>query len=574
MMKRSGSMDAIVRSYRGLARSPRTTIATLPTLIGVLPMPGGAIFSAPMVAAVDVEGRLTPGERATANYWFRHAIELVWPLYPSFILASSITGLAPARLSLVNLYSPVALVLAGSYFLLRKYSDPPRRAGSSAPEAAAAPKPAAPVATAPADPPATPRPAEASTPDGSGSGRPITMREHLRDFVRAFSPVLLILAVAFLGDIALDAAMPALSGLLPGLPAAALSRYLPILAGVMAGLLLLAARNPGIPTAGAVLTGATLKIIATVVGVKVFSWVLERIGVASAVAAELSGLGVPAPMVIALLPMFAGLVTGIGFGYVGLAYPIVLALLPSGAGGDDQGIRDRSGGSLRFRRNDAFAAPCLHGGDRRAFRHEAGGHDQAHRRAPRGVPRDRGALVRGAVVLPGLKAAGSGAGEVRTTPGTGGDRAGRLHGHVPESKHRACVAHQVRARDGSWQGTVRGPGLRAASRSPPSLVLVGILTPVDGLPLASFEHELADPLPGNELEEIGSRVQDLQHLVIGDSRLHEGSRDVDHESEPGEPGSRTEPPGDVGGRVTRSRVIPSTSSFGLMMYPWSASSSR
>jgi len=33
---------------------------------------------------------------------------------------------------------------------------------------------------------------------------------------------------------------------------------------------------------------------------------------------------------VALLPFVAGLVTGVGFGYVGLAFPIILGLIPSG----------------------------------------------------------------------------------------------------------------------------------------------------------------------------------------------------------------------------------------------------
>ncbi len=57
-------------------------------------MPGGAIFSAPMIqeaaSGLDVSGR----DKVVINYWFRHVWELTWPLYPGMILAASLCGMS------------------------------------------------------------------------------------------------------------------------------------------------------------------------------------------------------------------------------------------------------------------------------------------------------------------------------------------------------------------------------------------------------------------------------------------------------------------------------------------------
>ena len=63
LMQESRHLDRIVAGFLGLARDDRTAGAVLPALIGLLPMPGGALFSAPMVETVlcrnrrDIPGR-------------------------------------------------------------------------------------------------------------------------------------------------------------------------------------------------------------------------------------------------------------------------------------------------------------------------------------------------------------------------------------------------------------------------------------------------------------------------------------------------------------------------------------
>jgi integral membrane protein (TIGR00529 family) len=89
-MEQLGQMREILGRFRNRIGSKRWGMAALPALIGLLPMPGGAIFSAPMVDAFDEEGRLPPSLKSFLNYWYRHIWEYWWPLYPSVLLACAL----------------------------------------------------------------------------------------------------------------------------------------------------------------------------------------------------------------------------------------------------------------------------------------------------------------------------------------------------------------------------------------------------------------------------------------------------------------------------------------------------
>ena len=93
LLEAAGALQGAVEAFRGVVRDRRLSSALLPALVGFLPLPGGALLSAPMVEQASVGAGL-PGERkAVINYWFRHVWEYWWPLYPGFILAVGLLGI-------------------------------------------------------------------------------------------------------------------------------------------------------------------------------------------------------------------------------------------------------------------------------------------------------------------------------------------------------------------------------------------------------------------------------------------------------------------------------------------------
>jgi integral membrane protein (TIGR00529 family) len=118
-MERSGQSKRLMESLSGYLTSPRLRLIFFPALIGLLPMPGGAIFSAPMVKSVSEDMRITNSTRAMLNYWFRHVWEPCWPLYPGIILTVALADIPIIDLISKTWPGTLVMLALGWYFFLR-----------------------------------------------------------------------------------------------------------------------------------------------------------------------------------------------------------------------------------------------------------------------------------------------------------------------------------------------------------------------------------------------------------------------------------------------------------------------
>ena len=282
-LDRAGELQRIVGLARAVLRRPAVTMAALPALIGLMPMPGGALFSAPMVEAAAGEGQVTRAKLSAINYWYRHIWEFWWPLYPGVILAMTLTGLSFGVFAAVQL--PLGLFMATAGILIFRHMHPSFHS---------------------AQPPAAP-----------GTKRALAS---------ATMPIWIIVLIA----------LP-LTFAVPLLPATALPTWLnelvpkygPIFAGLLVAFLLVAWRAQfsradlrDLFTARKPYTMAIL-----VVSVMVFQYVLGAVGAPQRIAEELQALHVPLLAVVMILPAIAGAVTGLAVGFVGTSFPIVLPLV-------------------------------------------------------------------------------------------------------------------------------------------------------------------------------------------------------------------------------------------------------
>ena len=272
-MARSGLLKELVGGVR--ARFPkRFSVAALPALIGFLPMPGGALFSAPLVQDADPEGDLDPVAKTRINYWFRHAWEPFWPLFPGVILAMGLSGI-PVHV-FVPMQAPIVLfvLVVGWLFFIRAI---PRRAKSS-----------------------------------DGAGLPL---------LPLVAPILSLVIVYALIQV-----------FLPG--AAAFNAYLPMGAGAIAALACLQALRPlhAREWLESLKKARIAEIVLIVVGIRLYGAFVDAPlpsgGIMmDSLRGELDWIGVPPLALIVALPFLAGLVTGIAMGYVGASFPVVLGLL-------------------------------------------------------------------------------------------------------------------------------------------------------------------------------------------------------------------------------------------------------
>jgi len=112
-LNKVGSLDNLVDSLRGIVKDYRFTLAFIPAFLGLIPMPAGAIFSAPMVKEIGNRAGLTPEEDAFVNYWFRHIWEFIWPLFSAMILFAGLLKVEIREVILVQFPLTITAILIG-----------------------------------------------------------------------------------------------------------------------------------------------------------------------------------------------------------------------------------------------------------------------------------------------------------------------------------------------------------------------------------------------------------------------------------------------------------------------------
>lgn len=276
ILEEKGQLHRMLSSLQLLIRNVKVILVILPALIGLLPMPGGALFSAPMVKAASQRLRLTPVQNASLNYWFRHVWEFVWPLYPGLILASKLSGVSLPRLALAQLPLTVVMLLSGIFFYLRGIQSAGE--GRSQPD------------------------------EGGGPVREVDIRSRSgRNFFQLFInalPILLVIILAFFLNLNLIIAL-------------AVSIVVAIATNDI--------RAKEVPRL--IFKGLPVNMVIMVFAIMIFKVVLRDSGSIEDVAVFLQTYHVPVLLVFAFLPFLAGFLTGIAVGFVGISFPIILAFL-------------------------------------------------------------------------------------------------------------------------------------------------------------------------------------------------------------------------------------------------------
>lgn len=128
----STSIAALAELYRltgliedlgvGLARalkSPKIAVIITPAIIGLLPVAGGALMSAPIVGVLSESLSFSAEIAIYANVWFRHTIFMFYPLNQLLITTSAISGLPIELLALRQLPIALFMILVGYIIAFR-----------------------------------------------------------------------------------------------------------------------------------------------------------------------------------------------------------------------------------------------------------------------------------------------------------------------------------------------------------------------------------------------------------------------------------------------------------------------
>jgi integral membrane protein (TIGR00529 family) len=124
LLKESGHLDNTARSLAGVVKDHRLGITLMPALIGLLPMPGGAMLSAPIVKEVGAKPGFAPDKLTFINYWFRHLWEYFWPLYPALLLTAGLFNVTIRDIMVTQFPLSLVAIATGAVFMSRQVRLP------------------------------------------------------------------------------------------------------------------------------------------------------------------------------------------------------------------------------------------------------------------------------------------------------------------------------------------------------------------------------------------------------------------------------------------------------------------
>jgi integral membrane protein (TIGR00529 family) len=274
-MEEGGQMKRLLFNFQGLVSSSRLKLAIFPALIGLLPMPGGAVFSAPMVKELGRSTTLGPDRLSYINYWYRHIWEYWWPLYPGVLLT---TTLANINLwTFVAMMCPLTIVaIICGYLPIRKKNHILHH--------------------------------------GNTDGRP-----SLRPFLTELSPIIIVIFVGLSLGVVLSYALPGCS----------ISKEIGLCFSLILGLLWTWRINRlDKELIRKIMTDPhLLSMIYLVLSILIFKGMMEDSHAVEAISHELSHLHVPLIPVAVILPFLVGGVVGITIAFVGSTFPILIILI-------------------------------------------------------------------------------------------------------------------------------------------------------------------------------------------------------------------------------------------------------
>ncbi len=115
ILQESGKLDDIINNLRV---GKRLFLGSTPALLGLLPIPGGALFSAPLIdkAGEELEGH----EKTSINVWFRHVLYFIYPISYALIIPADIANLSIYSIIIFQFPFFIMTIALGYLFLLRK----------------------------------------------------------------------------------------------------------------------------------------------------------------------------------------------------------------------------------------------------------------------------------------------------------------------------------------------------------------------------------------------------------------------------------------------------------------------
>lgn len=116
LYKETGKVEDVSRSLGEVVKNSKVIVSVLPAVVGLLPVAGGALMSAPLIETEADNLRMDEERKVYVNVWFRHIIFPVYPVSQVLILLSALTGVSLFSVILRQIPVVLAMSVIG-YFL-------------------------------------------------------------------------------------------------------------------------------------------------------------------------------------------------------------------------------------------------------------------------------------------------------------------------------------------------------------------------------------------------------------------------------------------------------------------------
>lgn len=113
LYKETNIISKLSNGLNSLIKRPKIILGSLPAVLGLLPVPGGALLSAPIIDSES--GDLSSDKKAYINIWFRHVIFPIYPLTQSLVVTAAVTGVP--LLSIITFQIPVIVTMIAVGYL-------------------------------------------------------------------------------------------------------------------------------------------------------------------------------------------------------------------------------------------------------------------------------------------------------------------------------------------------------------------------------------------------------------------------------------------------------------------------
>jgi integral membrane protein (TIGR00529 family) len=266
-LKAIRSLESLSAGLENLFRSTRLLLMFLPALVGLLPMPAGAMMSAPMVEQIGKKRKIPADVMMVVNYWFRHILEFTWPLYLGVVLSASLLHISLREVILAQLPLTLSMILGGLVFCIPRV--------------------------------------KVEIENGERKGG---FAKNLRLALTGILPVLTVVGLNLVLEVDIAVALVLALVIFSLIKKIGIKKWLEMIK-----------------------RATTVEMVILILAVMVFKKLITVSGAVETIPHSLAGIGITPIFAIITVPFAVGLLTGMTSAFIGISYPVLLSfLIPQG----------------------------------------------------------------------------------------------------------------------------------------------------------------------------------------------------------------------------------------------------